>query len=206
MAQSAEELRREIASTRADLSGTLEAIGDRVSPGRVIERKKNRMTNSIQSVRERVMGTAHDASSGVAQQAHSLGDHLTDAKDSAVGAVRGAPSSVTQKAEGAPMVAGAIAMGVGFLVAAAFPASKAETKAGSAVLDKVEPLKGELTGMGQEMAEHLKEPLTEAATAVKSAATDSAQSVADTAKGAAQETREQATSAVSAVKSGGTGS
>ena len=33
MGQSAEELRQEIAGTRADLGDTLDAIGDRVSPG-----------------------------------------------------------------------------------------------------------------------------------------------------------------------------
>ena len=42
MGQSAEELRYEIADTRAELGQTLDAIGDRVSPGRMIERRKNR--------------------------------------------------------------------------------------------------------------------------------------------------------------------
>jgi len=59
--QDTEELRREIESTRNDMSGTLDAIGDRVSPGRMMQRRKNRMAATIGSVRDRVMGTAHDA-------------------------------------------------------------------------------------------------------------------------------------------------
>ena len=50
MGQDAEELRREIEASRAEMSNTLDAIGDRVSPGRVIERRKNRMKNAVQSV------------------------------------------------------------------------------------------------------------------------------------------------------------
>ena len=57
MGQSTHELRRDIERTRADLGDTLDAIGDRVSPGRMIERRKNRMSSGIRSVKDRVMGT-----------------------------------------------------------------------------------------------------------------------------------------------------
>ena len=40
MGQRAEELRQEIEGTRAELSGTLDAIGDRVSPGRTVDRRR----------------------------------------------------------------------------------------------------------------------------------------------------------------------
>ena len=61
MGQSTYELRRDIEQTRADLGETLDAIGDRVSPGRMIERRKNRMTSGIRSFKDRVMGTAEQA-------------------------------------------------------------------------------------------------------------------------------------------------
>ena len=48
---SAEELRYEIADTRAELGQTLDAIGDRVSPGRMIERRKNRFVVGMRSAR-----------------------------------------------------------------------------------------------------------------------------------------------------------
>ena len=41
MGQSADELRHDIEATRGQLGETLDAIGDRVSPGRMIERRKN---------------------------------------------------------------------------------------------------------------------------------------------------------------------
>jgi len=201
MGQSAEELRRDIERTREGLGETLDAIGDRVSPGRIIERKKNRVSYGIRSARERVMGTVSDTghalSDRVSGGVHTVGDGATGALDT----VKGVPGAVTQQAQGAPVVAGAIAFGIGFLVAAAFPASQAERDAGAKVLEKVEPLKGELVSAGKEMAEHLKEPAMDAANQVKDAATQSAQSVTETAKSAAQDTADQAKSATESVKS-----
>ncbi len=73
MGQTAEELRQDIADTRDNLSDTLDAIGDRVSPGRVIERRKNRMTAGVHSALERVMGSAHDAADAVRDAPSSVG-------------------------------------------------------------------------------------------------------------------------------------
>jgi hypothetical protein len=53
MGQSPEELKQDIESTRADLGETLDAIGDRVSPGRVIERRKNRTRQRLTGLRDR---------------------------------------------------------------------------------------------------------------------------------------------------------
>ena len=58
MGQDADQLKREIEDTRGELGGTLDAIGDRLSPGRMVERRKNRMMNGLHNVRDRVMGTA----------------------------------------------------------------------------------------------------------------------------------------------------
>ena len=65
MGQSADELRRDIEQTRDGLCDTLDAIGDRVSPGRVLERRKNRAVQGIQSLRDRVMGSVSDAKDGI---------------------------------------------------------------------------------------------------------------------------------------------
>jgi ElaB/YqjD/DUF883 family membrane-anchored ribosome-binding protein len=166
MGQSTDELRRDIERTRGELGETMEAIGDRVSPGRMIERRKNRLTNSVRSVRDRVMGTAH-----------SVGDEAAHLKDT----VEDVPSMVRERTEGSPLMAGAIAFGVGFLAAVAVPPSQMEREAGEKLLDKVEPLKEELTETTKEMAEHLREPAMEAAREVKDAASEGAQSVKETA-------------------------
>ena len=115
MGQSTEELRREIEYTREDLGQTLDAIGDRVSPGRIVERRKNRVVNGFASVRDRVMGTASDAG-------HSIGDTAGGTVDT----IKGAPDTVVQQTQGNPLVAGAVAFGVGVLMASVFPATAKE--------------------------------------------------------------------------------
>ncbi len=175
MGQTAEELRQDIAETRDNLSGTLDAIGDRVSPGRVIERRKNRMTAGVRSALDRVMGTAHDAAD----------------------AVREAPSSVGSGTQGAPLVAGGIAFAAGFLLAVAFPPTEQETQLTGQL---VEPVKDELSNVGHELADHLKEPAQEALEQVKGTAQDGVAAVKDTATDAAAETKEHAQAAVQTVK------
>ncbi len=190
MGKSAEELRQEIAGTRADLGGTLDAIGDRVSPGRVMERRKNRMTNGLRSAKERIFGTASDA-----------GGTVADSAGSAVDTVRSAPDAARSQAQGNPLLAGAVAFGAGFALAAALPPSKTEEEAAGKLLDKAEPLKQQLSEVGQEVAGNLKEAVTDAATAVKETATESGQQVAATAKDAAQTTKDASRDAVDSARS-----
>ena len=97
MGQSTYELRRDIEQTRADLGETLDAIGDRVSPGRMIERRKNRMSSGIRSVKDRVMGTVEHAQG-------QLGEMTSSGTDT----MKQTPQMVRDEARGAPIVAGAI--------------------------------------------------------------------------------------------------
>lgn len=196
MGQSAEELRRDIERTREGLGDTLDAIGDRVSPGRIMERRKNRVTGGLRTARERVMGTVGDTTHAVADRAHSVGDSANGALDQ----VKDMPGAVRQQTQGAPMIAGALAFGVGFLVAAAFPASETERDVGAKVIEKVEPLQDELASTGKEMAEHLKQPAVDAVNQVKDTAQESAQSVTDSAKAAVHDTADEAKSAAESVK------
>jgi len=175
MGQTAEELRQDIAETRGNLTDTLDAIGDRVSPGRVIERRKNRMSAGVRSALDRVMGTAHDAAD----------------------AVRDAPSSVGSSTQGAPLAAGALAFAAGFLIAVAFPPSDQETELTGRL---VEPVKEELSNVGHEVADQLKTPAKEALAQVKDTAQEGAAVVKDAATQAAGETKEHAQAAVATVK------
>jgi len=175
MGQTTDELRQDIAQTRDGLSETLDAIGDRVSPGRIIERRKNRMSVGVRSALDRVMGSAHDAAD----------------------AVRDVPSSVGGRAQGAPLVAGGLAFAAGFLIAVAFPASEQETELTGRL---VEPVKDELGAVGHEVAEHLKEPAQEALAQVKDTAQGAVDTVKDTATQAATTTKEHAHDAAQTVK------
>ena len=190
MGQSAEELRYEIADTRAELGQTLDAIGDRVSPGRVIERRKNRFVIGMRSAKDRIMGTASDAGHAVSDRVQGVGEGISDTTGSAVDTVRNAPQAARQQTQGNPMMAGAVAFGVGFLVAAAFPSSRTEEQLAEQAMDKAEPIKQQLMESGQEVAEHLKESATGAVGQVKQTATEGAEQVAETAKDATQTTKE----------------
>jgi ElaB/YqjD/DUF883 family membrane-anchored ribosome-binding protein len=189
MGQRAEELRVEIAETRSDLSDTMDAIGDRLSPGRIAERRKNQVTGTVRSLRERVMGTA-------GHSAHAL----TDTAHSATDAVKEAPDMVRQRTEGSPMVAGALAFGVGFLVAATLPQPEREKEAESRLLEKAQPVTQQLTEGGREVVEHVKGEASQAAQELKQTAAEGARSVADTAQQAAQTTKQQASDSAQAVQ------
>ena len=166
MGQNPEALRDEIAGTRQDMSDTLEAIGDHVSPGRIIERRKNRLANSAQHLRERVMGSANDTASSI-----------SDATGSVVDSARQAPQAVAERTQGSPLAMGAVAFGLGFVAAAVFPASRPEKEATGQLLAKAEPLKDELKNVGQDVVDTLKEPAREAVATVKDTATSGAEQV-----------------------------
>lgn len=164
MGESAAQLRRDIENTRMGLGETVEAIGDRVSPGRMMERRKNRLTLGLRDARDRVMGMVDE---------HRPPD-VNEALDSA-----------RSRTAGSPMLAGAVAFGTGFLLAAAFPPSRTEKEATEQLMRKAQPLTDEISRSGHEMAEHLKEPAQEALEEIKDSATESAHTVADRAKDAA---------------------
>ena len=68
--------------------------------------------------------------------------------------------------------------------------SGTEKRASSELMDKVEPLKAELSSVGHEIAEHLQEPAQQALQDVKTVASEGVDTVKDTAKDATQQTTE----------------
>src|SRR4051812_26396292 len=144
MGQDTEELRREIESTRSDMSETLDAIGDRVSPGRMVTRSKNRFSTSVGSMRERVMGSAH----------HAM-DSPPGTTESAAGPVKRMPGAVGQRTAGARMVAGGFAFGIGFLIVVVFPASRTEEQASGRIMEKLDPVKQAMKGSAQQVSQNV---------------------------------------------------
>jgi ElaB/YqjD/DUF883 family membrane-anchored ribosome-binding protein len=169
---STEDVRADIEATRDRMGGTLEAIGDRVSPGRVMERRANRVRNWGRSVSDRVMGTGQDVRS-------SLGDRAGNTSE----ALASVPDRIQSQAAGNPLIAGAIAFGVGFMIGGALPASQKEQELSERAVGAAQPLKDELQQAGKEAAEHLKEPAREAVDQLKATATSGVEEV----KGKAQE-------------------
>lgn len=205
MGERTEELRREIESTRDDLGYTLDAIGDRVSPARVMERRKNRITGGVRGAVDKVMGKAQDARSSVSGAGQGAVQGLQSAGHGAVEGLHHAPDSLKSSTQGAPVMAGVVAFAAGFIAASLIPPTEKEQQGASMLADKLEPVKAQLASVGQEMAENLKEPAQQAAQDLKSTAQEGVQSVTETAKDAQQGTVAQVKDSVDTVKSGDTG-
>lgn len=198
MGQNTEELTTtpaDIEATRADLSRNIDELGDKVSPHRVVERRKEAAKNSLGSVRSKIMGSADrtTAESGSASSGLSASDAASSVKDSAQSAV-GTLESTTA---GSPLIAGAVAFGAGVLIAALLPASEKEAQAAGRLVDAAkehgQPLLDEAKSVGQDMAKDLGDSASEAAQKVKSQAQDSASTVKDEGQSSVDQVKEQAT-------------
>jgi hypothetical protein len=182
-----EVIRRDIEATRADLSRDVDALTEKVSPARVVERRVDRAKSAVGSVKEKVMGDTETVAS-------SVGDAAT-----------GAPSAARQKTRGNPLAAGLIAFGAGWLISSLLPATEKEKQAASTVKDKASEHSDTLTAPLKEAAgnakENLQGPAQDAVASVKDKATDAASTVKDEAAsakddvaGSAQQAKDEVTS------------
>ena len=204
MGQSADQLRRDIEQTRGSLTSTVDAIGDRVSPGRIVERRTNKVRQGFRSVSERVMGPVSSAAGTVSDSVSGATGTIADGASSAVGSVRSAPGAIkqaaTERTEGAPLAMGFIAFGAGLVAAALFKGSESEARIAQAAVTATEPAKEALTEAGRELATGLKEHGQQTVEEVKTTAAESAQDVKETAQQATQETVETSRQAAQDVK------
>jgi hypothetical protein len=142
---SSDELRRQIDRQRSDLGHDLEVLGDRVSPGRMVERRKDAMRSSMTRARDRVMGVAESATSRMSDTAQGIGD-----------TVSGAPAQAREVvAQGSPIAVGLVAFGAGALLAALLPTSDKERRMGQQVTPALERAAGELADAARDEAEQL---------------------------------------------------
>ena len=219
MGEDPNQIRRDIESTRADMGATLDEIGDRVSPGRIVERRKERVRDRWQSVRTRVMGEPDDAypsypGAYTAGSSSTGGSTLTNIKEGASGAagsvqgaaqsaaqtVAGAPQQAAQAARGNPLVAGAVAFGAGLLAAAALPSTKAEQNAASTLQEKAEPLTDQVKQVADEVKSNVADVAKDAASQLTDQAKQAADEVKSEAQSSAADLSDQAKSSVDDVK------
>lgn len=173
MSTRTDELRMDIAEERRELAESIEAIGDRVSPGRIAERGTNRVKERVSTLRETVMGAAPSMPSMPHPHAPSM------------------PSmpDVAGTTKGSPLAAGLVAFGAGLLAAAVFPATRREAEVAQAAREKAEPV---LQEAGKEIAADVQSKAQEAAEQVKTVATESAEQVKQAATTATEHTKEAA--------------
>lgn len=197
MGQSPEELREEIERTRQDLSRDVDLINEKVSPGRIVQRRVDKTKSAVGSVRERVMGTTSAGTSSITDKASSAQSSVTDA-------VGGAPDAVRRQAEGNPLAAGLVAFGAGMLIASLLPASQAEENAATALQEKAgelkEPVKEYVSGIANEIKDDMQEPAQAAVQTLRDTATEAVQSVQEQGKSSAQTVTSEAKDAGQQVK------
>jgi hypothetical protein len=183
--RSPEQLSSEIANTRADLAGNLDALQDRVSPHAVMERRKAAARGSVYRMRDRVMGTAHDARSSASGAASSVSSTAQDAA-----------STVEDKYEGSPLAAGLMAFGAGMIASALVSPTRKETQMAQRVVDTAQEtgVVDEVKSVGQEMGEQLKEEAKEKAAQVQGSAKESAERVKAEGQDSAQTVKDDAQS------------
>ena len=150
MGQESEELRADIEQRRESMSETIDAIEDRVVPGRIIERKRQAAREWTGGLRDRVMGSAHS----VGDQAGSAKDRLSGGVSQAADKMSQAPEQLQRATAGSPLIAGAVAFGVGALVAALLPETESERKAVQAVQPQVGRRDGRAQGRRAAGARH----------------------------------------------------
>lgn len=180
MSTSPDAIRADIEQTRRELGGDVDALADKVTPSKIVDRQKDKVRGAFGSLRNRIMGAADDAGSALSDAGSSVGD----VKD-----------RVVAKAEGNPIAVGLIAFGVGLLAASLIPASQREKDLAEDVKEQAQPLVEKVKDAASEAGRNLKEPAQNAANAVKDAATDAADTVKDEAKDATHQVKDQAQAA-----------
>jgi hypothetical protein len=198
-----EQIQRDIEGTRQTLSADVDRLTEKVSPGRVVSRRVDRVKTGASSLRDRVMGTMPDTDS-LRSAGGSAGSGLSSAKD-AVGSAAGnaastvgdaassltdaatsAPQAIRSQTQGNPLGAGLVAFGLGMVISSLIPASEREKQLAGQAEDKA---KGPLQEQAKTFASGLQEPAQQSAQQVKDAATNAATDTADQAKSAVQDVK-----------------
>lgn len=194
--QHIEQLRAEAAAHRQSIATDLELMGDRVSPGRIAERRKARLRERVYGVRNTVFGSSErprPSSTYVYGQGHAAttpptgqyqeggtdsGSSVSDRAGGAVHAVKEhTPDSLGEVTEGSPLAAAVVGFGIGMLAATILPSSPDEQRAARRLQGRLDGAGAELGRTGKEAVEHVKPEAQQAVQDVKDSAKESVDSV-----------------------------
>ena len=193
MGQNSEELTTtpaDIAATRSNLSRDIDELTDKVSPARVVDRRKAAARNRLGSVKEKLMGSASNAGGSVSGAASNATGSVSDTASSAL-------DSVGSRAQGNPLAAGLVAFGAGMLISALIPASQKEAELAKSAVDAAkehgQPVLDEAKSVGQQMGQDLKESAADSAQQVKASAQESVENVKQEGQSSAETVKQDAT-------------
>ena len=226
-----EQIRQEIERTQAALSQDVDALTEKVTPSKIVERRVDRARDTATRLKEKVMGTsptygsgqqggvqaasqaasqAADRVSGTASTAASTVqgaaatavDAVQDAAANAAGAVQEAPQALRRQARGNPLAAGLIAFGAGWLVSSLLPASRREQElADQARHVAQEKVQPALQQVASEVGDNLRGPAQDAVASVRSTAVDAKDTVVEEGRSATQDVSGRAQDAAGNVRS-----
>jgi hypothetical protein len=176
-----EQIEQQIEGTRRSLSSDVDRLAEKVSPGRVVSRRVDRVRSRATSLREKIMGAAPDTRQ-VRARTHDAAGSAKDGMSTAIAsageagsavadAVASAPEAARRQAQGSPLGAGLVAFGVGMLLSSLLPASdrekelaaQAEQVAAEPLQDKANELAGQLQDSAQQSARQIKHTASQAA-------------------------------------------
>jgi Protein of unknown function (DUF3618) len=216
-----DEIRREIERTQADLSSDVDALTEKVSPGRIVERRARRVRGSAARWKDRIMGTvmgsepgtgtrgtARRAAASVSETASATAERVSDtmsgAAETATDAVTEAPQAVRRQTEGNPLAAGLIAFGAGWLVSSLLPASRQEQEFAGRAAERAgelgRPAAEAAKQAAVEMKDELAQPAQEAVESVRATATEAGRTVADEGRAATGQVQGQAQESADTVR------
>ena len=210
--QHIEQLRSEAAAHRQSIATDLEPMGDRVSPGRIAERRKAKLRERVQGMRNTVFGSSERARTsgsyagyvqaspaldqprpGQASQNGEHGQSLADRTGGAVEAVKEhTPDSLGEVTEGNPLGAAVVGFGIGMLAASLLPSSPDEQRAANKLQGTLDDTAAELGRTGKEAVDHVKPEAHQAVEDVKDSARDSVESVKSDAQAKADSVKDTA--------------
>jgi hypothetical protein len=179
------ELRRQAGEQRHEMGDTLEAIGDRLSPERVIERRKAVVGQRFRRVKDTVMGSPEYQEPMTQQVRERTGGMMQSATE----AVRSAPSTLADQARGNPIAVGVVAFGAGLLLATVMPKSETESRLMEEAQPQVQSAMSELKEAGRDITSDAQEHARAAGEELKGAGSEAASHVKDQAQASADEVK-----------------
>jgi len=229
MGEESARLKQEIESARGDLARDVDLLTEKTSPSRIVGRRVERTKSGLGSIKDKVMGTTSDlghaghehassaagslkdtasnAGSAVSSAAGSAGSAVSDAAHGVVSGTQTVAEKTRSGTQGHPLIAGAVAFGVGYLVSSLLPPTDVERQAAARAKDAakeygqpvIEQAKESASTVGQQVSEsakehaqQVKEHAQESVDLVKAETQDAAGTVKGEAQQHASEVREEA--------------
>ncbi|MEI5583624.1 MULTISPECIES: DUF3618 domain-containing protein [unclassified Agromyces] len=174
-------IRSDIERTRLELGEDVDALADKVNPGKVVHRQADKVKGAFRRAKDRVMGSAQDAAGNTQGALHSAGETVGQA-----------PQRVASATRGNPIAAGLIVFGAAWLVSSLIPASRPERQVAEKAKEAAGPLVDEVKNVAQDAAENLKSDAQDAVQSVKDRAGEAAENVKTEGKVAAADVKDAA--------------